>query len=157
MAFDLTTILGKNLGEFVADIIGKFKVDPTVKAQLEQELALVQPHLREIEIEANTKLNDIAGQNIRAETQSEDAYVRRGRPTVLYVGLIVIFWNYCITPIVGLHWGLKPVEIPSDFWWTWGVISTGYVFNRTAQEIMGMKGDSYINVGPIKLGQKSTP
>jgi len=158
MGLTIQDVLGASLGDVIKGIIGEFRVTPDVKAQLEAQLAEKQIELAEREQDLNAKLNDIAGQNIRAEQQSGDKYVTRARPSWAWGGLAVIIYNYCVMPVLG-HWGVGsgPVLLPDAFWWTVGTVVTGYVFNRTAQEIMSMPGDSSMKLGPLQVSQKSNP
>ena len=98
---------------------------------------------------------DIAGQNIRAEQTSGDKFTERARPSVVWAGIGFIGWNYCLVPTFGIHWHLTSLNLPDAFWWTWGTVVTGYVFNRTAEKIAQMPGDSSIQLPGIKIGQKS--
>lgn len=158
MALSIQGILGNSLGDVIKNIIAEFRVTPDVKAQLEAQLAEKQLDIAQQEMDINAKLNDIAGQNIRAEQESGDKYVTRARPSWAWGGLCVVAWNYCVMPCLqAAHVGAGPVNLPDAFWWTVGTVVTGYVFNRTAQDIMQMPGDSSIKLGPLQLGQKSTP
>lgn len=153
----IADILGGGLGELVKDIVGSFKLDPQVKAQVEEQIEAHQDELQEKEMELNAQLNATAGENIRVEQQSNDKYVTRARPSWAWGGLGIIAWNYCVMPFLhacGLN--AAPIVLPDAFWWTVGTVVTGYVFNRTAQEIMQMPGESSIKLPlGIQIGNKS--
>lgn len=158
----LSDILGGSLGTVLKDVIGSFKADPTVKLQMEQALAQNQMLLQEKEMALNQSLNEIAGQNIRAESSSGDKFVTRARPAWAWAGLGIIAWNYCMMPFAGIfaaHWSItvKPVDLPDAFWWTVGTVVTGYVFNRTVQEVMSMPGNSSIKLPGVQLQQNNSP
>ena len=155
MGISIEQILGGSLGQAVKDIVGAFKLDPTVKAQLEAQIEQNQDLLIQKQMEFDAKLNDVAGANIRAEEQSGDKYTMRARPSVIWVGLGVIVFNFCLMNFLK-RWGFAPMDLPDAFWWTWGTVVTGYVFNRSAQEIMKMPGDSKVKLGPIELSQKTS-
>lgn len=155
MGFSIQDVLGSSLLDSVKGIISQFHMSPEDKAKLEAQLEAEKDAFAQAQNDYNVKLNDIAGQNIRSE-ESEGAYARNARPSVIWIGLVAIVWNYCLVPVFGFHWHMTPTELPSFFWETWGVICTGYVFNRTAEKIMGMPGDSSIKLPfGIQLGQKS--
>jgi hypothetical protein len=154
MAFSIQDIIGGNLLDAVSKIIDQFHASPEQKAQLQLAIQQNADAVKQAENDYNAKLNDIAGQNIRTEA-SGGPYERNARPSVIWIGLGVIVWNYCVRPF--FHSAtLTPVDIPSFFWETWGIICTGYVFNRTAEKIMAMPGDSSIKLPlGIQVGQNS--
>lgn len=105
------------------------------------------------QIDENVKLNDVAGQNIRAEAASSK-YAADARPSVIYAGLIVILANYALLAIVPRTWGWKPVEIPNIVWEIWCVCVTGYVFARSGDKLFGGAGGSLSLPFGIKADSK---
>lgn len=152
-------VLGGTLLDSIKGIISQFHMSPEDRASLQLKLEENADAVRSAENDYNAKLNDIAGQNIRAEEQSGDKYTVRARPSVIWVGLFVIVWNYCLVPLLGhTAWfrGMTPWDLPSYFWETWGIISTGYVFLRSADKVMQAPGDSSLKLPfGIQVGQNS--
>jgi len=161
MGISIQDVLGSSLLDSVKGLISQFHMSPEDKAKLQAQLDAQKDQFTAAENDYNSKLNDIAGQNIRAEETSGDNYTRRARPSVIWIGLAVIVWNYCLMNLLGhTRWfaGAVPWELPSYFWDTWGIICTGYVFNRTAEKIMAMPGESSIKLPfGIQVAQKSAP
>lgn len=140
----------------LSKLIDQFHMSPEEKAQLQQQIADAQQKAEQATRDYDTKLNDIAGQNIRAEATSGDKFTVRARPAVIWMGNILIFWNYALVPVLGHKWSLNPVSLPDAFWWTWGTVVTGYVFSRSVEKIAQMPGDSQVNIaGLLKIGQNS--
>jgi hypothetical protein len=139
----------------VSKLIDQFHMSPEEKAQLQQQIADAQEKARQASRDYDVKLNDIAGQNIRAEETSGDKFTIRARPAVIWMGNLLIFWNYALVPVFGHRWTLTPASLPDAFWWTWGTVVTGYVFSRSAEKISQMPGDSQISVLGMKIGNKS--
>jgi hypothetical protein len=139
----------------VVALIGQFHMSPEEKAQAQQAIADASAKAQLAAMDYDVQLNAIAGQNVRAEETNGDKFTSRARPTVIYGGLLVMFWNYCLAAISPLHF--KTVSIPDQFFWVWGTVVTGYVFSRTGEKIAGMPGDSQVNVlgGLVKLSNKS--
>jgi hypothetical protein len=137
--------------EGVSKLIGQFHMSPEEKAQLQQQIAEAQQKAQQASQDYDTKLNDIAGQNIRAEETSGDKFTIRARPAVIWMGNVLIFWNYALVPTIGHKWSLSPATLPDAFWWTWGTVVTGYVFSRSVEKVMQMPGDSQIKL-PFGLG-----
>jgi hypothetical protein len=126
-------------------------MSPEEKAQAQQAIADATQKAQQAANDYDVQLNNIAGQNIRAEQQSQDKYTERARPTVIWMGCALIAWNYGIVPVIGFRWHLAPTMLPDAFWWTWGTVVTGYVFSRGVEKIAQMPGDSQINL-PLGLG-----
>lgn len=155
MAFSITDILGGSLVDSIGKIIDQFHMSPDDKAKLQLAIQQNADAVQQAQETYDTKLNDIAGQNIRAEQTSGDKVVTRARPGVIWVGLGMFVWNYCLVPTVGMHWHVPSLPIPDMFLEIWGVVVTGYVFNRTAEQIMKAPGDSSIKLPFVSLSNKS--
>jgi hypothetical protein len=138
-------------------LIGQFHMSPDERAQAQQAIADAQQKASQAARDYDVKLNDIAGQNIRTEEASGDKFTVRARPAVIWMGNLLIFWNWALLPICGAYWHAQPVVLPDAFWWTWGTVVTGYVFSRGVEKIAQIPGDSQVNVlgGLLKIGQKN--
>jgi len=139
----------------VAKVIDQFHMSPEEKAQAQQLIADAKAKSEQAARDQDVKLNDIAGQNIRAEETSGDKFTARARPAVIWMGNLLIFWNYALVPVCGHKWALNPVSLPDAFWWTWGTVVTGYVFSRSAEKIAQIPGDSSIKLPFLSIGQNS--
>lgn len=146
MGISLQDVLGSSLLQSVQGIIAQFHMSPEDKAKLQAQLDAEKDQFTAAEHDYNAKLNDIAGQNIRAEAQSGDKFTERARPAVIWVGLLMFFWNYCVVPTAGVHWHFPALPIPDTFSEIWGVVVTGYVFSRTADKLMALPGDSQVKL-----------
>ena len=156
MSLSLQDVLGSSLLDSINGIISQFHMSPEDKAKLQAQLDAEKDQFIAAENDYNTKLNDIAGQNIRAEEQSGDKFTQRARPAVVWVGLLMFFWNYCVVPTAGLHWHVPSLPIPDSFSEIWGVVVTGYVFARTADKVMALPGDSSIKLPfGVQIANKS--
>jgi hypothetical protein len=140
----------------ISKLIGQFHMSPEEKLQAQQAIADAAQKARSAAQDYDVQLNSIAGQNIRAEEGSGDKFTVRARPSVIWMGVLLIFWNYAIVPTFGHKWAMVPATLPDAFWWTWGTVVTGYVFSRSTEKIAQMPGDSQLNVlGMLKVGNKS--
>lgn len=156
MGLSIQDVLGSSLLDSVKGIISQFHMSPEDKAKLQAQLDTEKDQFVAAEHDYNSKLNDIAGQNIRAEAQSGDKFTARARPAVIWVGLLMFFWNYCVVPTAGLHWHIPSLSIPDTFSEIWGIVATGYVFNRTLDKTMALPGDSQVKLPfGIQIGNKS--
>jgi hypothetical protein len=150
----LADIMGGNLLDGISNIIKDFKLSPEDKANLQLQLTQNADVVAEHEEDYNAKLNDIAGENIRAEDAAGDKYTERARPSVIWVGLFVIVWNYCGPMTVVnhfLHLGVTTLDLPAYFWEAWSAIALGYVVSRTIDKTMALPGDSSVKL-PFGLG-----
>jgi hypothetical protein len=119
----------------------------TFKLQMQQ---LMQQ--RDSEIEQSLRAELQAKERIMvAEMTQGDNYTKRARPTVVYAGLFIIFFNYCLVPALQAAFSVtvEPFALPTEFWAAWGgcvgiwsigrsVEKTG-VSNKATQAITGNK------------------
>lgn len=154
MAISIQDVLGGSLLDSIKGLISQFHMSPEDKAKLQADLDAQKDQFAAAQNDYNVKLNDIAGQNIRAEEQSGDKYTERARPSVIWVGLFVIVWNYCGPgPVIAAltnHWLHLTVpivlDLPVYFWEAWTAIALGYVINRTVDKALALPGDSQIKL-----------
>jgi hypothetical protein len=127
----------------IGDLIDQFHLSPEQKAQMQQAAQQLEVQRDEIEAARDEALASVQGQNIRAETQSEDHYVSRARPTFLYVMIAGIAFSIVIFPLLNLvtHKGLQMVEIPSAYLDLFGVAFLGYTGARTWEKTRGTTDD----------------
>lgn len=85
-----------------------------------------------------------------AELQQGDNYTKRARPSIVYVGVAVILFNYVLVPFIGqiTHWilelGGSPkaatfadvalIQMPEMFWYVWGGACGIYSLGRTLEK-----------------------
>jgi hypothetical protein len=172
MASILTNLLsggiegaGTGIAKVIDSIKGKSPEDAAKLAQIAADTQALQmkyaaefqagqSDLQKASIAENVSLNDIAGQNVRADATNGDKYTSRARPSVIYVGLAVILWNYCLIPVLLYKWKFTPVVLPDMVWQAWLYISLGVVFTRTADKFFGGAGGSVDLPFSTKLASK---
>ena len=90
---------GKVIGQ-VGGIIDQFKLSLEEKQKFKLEMeSLLQK--RDSEIERTSRAELRAKERVLvAELAQGDNYTKRARPTVVYAGLIFIFYNYCVVPTI---------------------------------------------------------
>lgn len=140
----------------VTTLIQQFHMSPEEKQQAQQAIADAAQKAQLAAQDYDVQLNSIAGQNIRADASSGDAYTSRARPTFMYVIIAVIAFNYIGLPLAQIF-GSKvgPIVLPADLLTLFGVCVTGYVFSRTAEKVSALPGESSVNVLGMKIGNKS--
>ncbi len=138
MGFDLTSILGSNLGTAVKDIVGAFKLDPTKKAEFQavidanaHEIAVKQAEYEVKLLDVQTKEIEVASSNIRAEATNGDKFTSRGRPSFIYVMLLIFACNYILFPIINR----PPLNFPEALFWLFGSCMLGYTGARSWERI----------------------
>lgn len=89
------------------------------KAVLEIEKIISQ---RDADIETSLRAELGAKERVlTAELTQGDKFTKRARPTVVYAGLVMIAYNYCIAPSLSI----PRVELPTEFWAGWsGIVAT---------------------------------
>jgi holin (3TMs family) len=124
-------------------IISQFHLSPEDKVKAEQAMAELRLQSKQQANDQEVKLNDIAGQNIRSDAQSQDKFTQRARPLFMYIIEAILTFNFIGIPIAkmfGLH--AEVIVLPADLLVLFGVCVTGYVFNRSAEKIAAMPGSS---------------
>lgn len=164
MASIATAIIGNGGGQLldglahvISAVKGKSPEDAAALEQLtakyQSDILAANTELEKAHIDENIQLNSIAGQNVRADAQSGDKYVSRARPSIIYVGLFILAFNYIALAFLS-RWGFKIADLPSMFWETWGVVSTGVVMTRTVDKLFGGQGGSVALPFGIRMDSK---
>ena len=140
----------------IADIIGQFHLSPEDRMKFQQAAQQLELNRDEIEAARDHALAALQSQRVIAEIQSNDAYVRRARPTFLYVIILGMFWSLVGAPILNafLHRQVMAMEIPSSYLELFGVAFLGYTGARTWEKFVALPGDSQVRVKlPLGLGE----
>lgn len=137
----------KGLLDGLGGIVDQFHLSPEEKQQFTLQMqALVQK--RDDQIQETLRAELQAKERVLvAELNQGDGYTKRARPTVVYVGLAVIVFNYCIVPVllkVGnliAAWaghtaaiGYDPLTLPVEFWVGWTGIVATWSIGRSAEK-----------------------
>lgn len=155
MGLSITDILGGSVLSSVKDIIGQFHASPEDKLKMQAAIDEHASLLAEKQIEYDEKLNDIAGQNIRAETQSNDKFTSRARPMFMYIVEFILAFNYIGIPVARMFGSqVAVIDLPTNLLALFGVCVTGYQIARSMDKLMGLPGDSSIQLGSLKAGNK---
>jgi hypothetical protein len=144
------------LSSLAQTIIEKFVPDPQAKANALQQLQQNQIEILKMQDDLEAKLNETAGENIRADAQSGDKFTERARPTFMYIVEAILGFNFIVIPAVQLVTGkvLAPFTLPADLLTLFGVCVTGYVMSRTVDKTLALPGESQVSVLGVKLGNK---
>jgi len=134
----LTDLIGGTLVQAFKSVVEEFHLSPEKKAEVETKLAELEQQSKQADRDLEAKLNDIAGQNIRTETSSNDAFVRRARPAFLWMMTIALFFNLFL-PLVSQFFGghLQPLVIDSAEYGLFSAGFLGYTAARTVEKKNG--------------------
>lgn len=117
-------------------IVDEFHLSGEEKNQFMLQMeALLQQRDKEIERTIRSELkakSDI----VVAELSQGDNYTKRARPTLIYFGMALIFFNYCLVPLAQTFTGatIAPFELPGEFWLAWGGAVSVYALGRSAEK-----------------------
>ncbi len=120
----------------IGDTVKKFVTTDgdRIKMQLELESLLQR---RDSEVE-NTIRKELEGKEkiLVAELTQGDNYTKRARPTLVYFGLVVIMYNYCIIPTIQMYFmnEVSPFILPTEFWLGWSGVVATWSIGRTAEK-----------------------
>lgn len=104
-----------------------------------------QRKLIELERSFQTKLVELDGQFAQAqasviqeEIKGQSWMQRNWRPSLMYLFMIVIAWNYLIVPI----FGMTATPLVPDMWELLKIGMGGYIFGRSAEKIVPAVADA---------------
>ena len=135
----LSNIFSGGVGDIVdkvGDTIDKFHLSGEEKQKLKMEMQKIIQQ-RESEIEATIRQELSSKEKILvAELQQGDSYTKRARPTVVYAGLVFIFFNYILVPVAQSLFGAEvaPFPLPGYFWGAWGGIVGTWTIGRSFEK-----------------------
>ncbi len=137
----------------VTDLISQFHMSPEEKLQAQQAIADAAQKAQLASMDYDVQLNKIASDNIQSEVKSGSWFTRDARPSVIWMGNMVLIYNYIFAPM--MH--RVPVNFPDLFWYYWGAVTLGYVTARGMEKISAMPGNSQVSLmgGLLKVGQDS--
>lgn len=128
-------ITGGALGE-IGKVIKAFVTTDKDRLELQSKMEEILQK-RDSEIEQTIRAEMSAKERILvAELTQGDNFTKRARPTILYSGVVFIGINNVVFPIVSYFagMGVPHLELPQEFWWTWGSISSVYAIGRSAEK-----------------------
>ena len=117
----------KGIIEGIGGVVDKFVTTGEEKHEMKLQLeAVVTQRMQMLADQANTEM-EAKSKILQAELHQGDGYTKRARPTVVYMGLAFIGFNYCLIPLVQQFAGITvaPFELPQEFWYGWsGIVAT---------------------------------
>jgi hypothetical protein len=128
----------------IGNVVDKFHFSKEEKAEVELKKEAIKAELaklvqaRDSELEQTLRAEVGAKERIMvAELQHGDKYTKRARPTIVYTGLAVIVYNFCIVPTIQMFMQMDLVQfnLPGAFWTAWGSICGLYAIGRSAQHV----------------------
>lgn len=117
MGFSIGDIVGGGLGKLVKDVVGTFKLDPAVKAEIEAKIDERDAEFRAKEQEINFKLAEAVNAQVSAQIEVNkveaqgNLYQSSWRPTVGYICCLALLFEFFIRPIMA--WGSSIWQWPA--------------------------------------------
>jgi hypothetical protein len=133
----LLDMLSGNILEGAAGLVKTIFGDKEKEAQFRLEVQkLLQAELSEVESTLRTTIQ-ARERVLVAELNQSDLFTKRARPSVVYFGLLLIGFNYCLVPLVTLFMpsvGLTTLVLPTEFWMAWGGLVATWSIGRTKEK-----------------------
>lgn len=142
MSTDLTGI--GSVASFAKSVVDRIwppsaSAEDKIKAQVELERMTVDRDNTVIRAKAAV---------MTAELNQDDNYTKRGRPTIIYAGLIFIFLVHVLFPITawtiltlkGSEIEMPDISLPAEFWVAWGGAVSIYILGRSNEKAGGNMG-----------------
>lgn len=145
MASWIANILGGDVVKGVSDLIGNFVTTPEQKTALAEATLTMQQHAADLQAEQQkalvaykTQALEEQGLNLRADSSSKDAFVRRARPAFLWVMTLALGFNLFLPLVSQLFGGhLQPLPIADGLYSLFGAAFLGYTGARTWEKTKG--------------------
>lgn len=136
LAAKLTGILGGNIGDTIAKVVGVFKLSPEQAAQHAEDLTKIAADATAKQTDAAITEMNAAKDVILAEANSQSWLPRNVRP------LLLLIWGFTITanafiPLIARYWvpGLVPFQLDPWIYKLTAIGFTGYVTARTWEKV----------------------
>ena len=156
MGLDLTGI--GSVADFAKSVVDRIfppAADPDEKLRAETQLKQMLEDRESTVVQAKATV-------MTAELNQDDAYTKRGRPTIIYAGLAFIGMVHVLFPIVA--WSVLAIQgsaikmpelsLPAEFWMAWGGAVSIYILGRSNEksggEVSGILGKVYGMIGGKK-------
>lgn len=156
MGIDLTGI--GSVADFAKSLVDRiFPPNANPEEKLRAEMQMQQM----LEDRENTVVQAKAAV-MTAEMNQDDAYTKRGRPTIIYAGLVFIGLVHVAFPIIAWVWQMAKggtvtmpdLALPAEFWMAWGGAVSIYILGRSNEkggiEMGGVLGKVYGMIGGKK-------
>ena len=120
--------IGDLADRFITTDAEKQQFQLQVEEMISKRQAVVEDSLQ-AELQAKERI-------IVAEMNQGDTYTKRARPTLVYMGMVVIAYNYCLVPTLQVLNGLPvaPFDLPFEFWTAWGGCVGIWSIGRSAEK-----------------------
>jgi hypothetical protein len=136
MGLDFTGI--GSVAELAKGLINRF-FPPSMS---EAEKAAAQIQIEQMLEQRETALIDMQRQVITAEMGQGDNFTKRARPSIVYFGLGAIGLVHVLLPMLawlvltikGNPIELPHIQLPEQFWYTWGGVCSIWVIGRSAEK-----------------------
>lgn len=120
----------------IGDVVDRFVTTGDEQNAMKLELEkVVTARMAMASEQANTEMQ-AKERIIVAELNQGDRFTKRMRPSLGYFGMLVIFYNYCVVPTVGLFSAMpvEPFSLPTEFWIAWGGMMATYSVGRSMEK-----------------------
>ena len=130
--------------DFAGSLLDRFfpkKMDESDRLAMQAQLSQA---IDQRDVDRDAQKRDI----LVAEMGQDDAFTKRARPAVVYMGLVFIGLVHVVFPILfylaGLFKAAVPelpaICLPQEFWWAWSGICSVWVLGRSAEKTVQTKG-----------------
>lgn len=140
MSFDLsnlnlTSIVTSgiaNMANAAHDIIDEYIESPEERQQAKERVLQLQNKQQAMRTEETIAVVNARARVFVEELKQDDKYTKRARPTLVYAGLLLIFYCYALAPS---FFTTASLSLPSEFWMAWGGVCSVWCIGRSAERI----------------------
>ena len=135
----------KDAADAISDFAGDVqegRIPPDQMSELKQAMLQHEATMAKLEVEERKDARDL----IRQEGSSDDPWIRRARPTFLWLIYLVIFWNFIVLGTfeywrTGIPLSQPPINFPDELYMLFGSAFLGYTGCRSWDKKNGGSGN----------------
>ncbi|MEJ2655591.1 MAG: holin family protein [Desulfobacterales bacterium] len=154
---DLTGI--GSVADFAKSIVDRIfppSADPNERMKAQAEMERMLAERENVLVQAKAAV-------MTSELTQDDSYTKRGRPTIIYAGLVFIFLVHVLFPIIawavlmfkGSGAAMPSLALPSEFWMAWGGCCSLYILGRSKEKSSGELGGIFGKIYDVVGGKNN--
>lgn len=133
-------LIGGSTGQKMSEVSGELANAVANNSELQKEVMNKEIEFKKMVVADTAD----ARQLIREQSLSNDPYVRRARPTFLWLVYVIMGFNFIILPVLQLITGkvVQPIVLPEEVYLLFGTGFLGYSAFRTWDKKTMINGKS---------------
>ena len=116
----------------VGSVIDDLKLSGEEKLEAQRQLLEIEQSFQRDILQADVQLAQTQAEVLKAEIASESPWARNWRPTLMYVCIFIVAYNFAVAPM----FGLQSEPMPERLWDLLVMGVGGYMSFRTIEKVL---------------------